>query len=272
MISVLKYLPPEISREAEKYIDRALEIRLTAGSAAAITIGDEVIELEGKITAAQLRTALSFICHGAPYSAQSSLKEGYITLEGGHRVGVCGRIASDNMVEPGALCFRIAREIKGAAQDIAPFLGQNILFVSPPGCGKTTILRDAARIAGEKMPVCIVDERSEIAAVYKGVPQMDIGRLSCVLDGVEKSRGMLMALRAMAPKIIVTDEIGGEGDVRALWRCINAGVKIMTSVHGYDENDIKRTPALYELISSGAFEKIVVLKGRGEIKRVIDNA
>lgn len=276
MNKILQYLPTEAAREIEPIIDSVREIRLmSTGVAAAVTDGG-TIRLSAEITPVQLKNTLNYICRGAAYSSQHSLCEGYVTIEGGHRVGVCGRIATGSggavMLEPSALCFRVARQIVGAAEKIEKHLGGNILIISPPGCGKTTILRDAARILGNRVPVCIVDERSEIAAVYRGVPQMDIGTYSCVLDGVNKADGILMALRAMSPRVIVTDEIGSDRDTEAIYSLINAGVKIAASVHGYSKDDVYRRGALGELIASGIFDCIAVLRGRGELKEVYSNA
>ncbi len=276
MESVLKYLPSEIAREAEKYIDIAEEIRLMAGGGAAVVAEGEIFSLDCRVSRTQLQNILNFICRGAAYSSQTELREGFVTIEGGHRVGVCGRLAPGNsggaMVEPSALCFRIAREIKGAADKIKEYIGKNILVISPPGCGKTTLLRDAARIAGNKMPVCVVDERSELAAVYRGEPQMDVGKYTCVLDRVKKAKGMLMALRAMSPKIIVTDEIGSNEDADAVYEIINAGVRLMTSVHGYGREDVRRRGRMGELLDGGLFDVIVILKNRGEIEAVRSGA
>lgn len=272
MNNILRYLPADVAREAEPYMEEAREIRLMSNGVAAVATPEGLIRLPAEVGAAQLRATLNFICRGAAYSAQSTLREGYVTVEGGHRVGVCGRLTygADGaaMVEPSALCFRVAREIIGAAKKIEKYLGGNLLIISPPGCGKTTMLRDAARILGERAPVCVVDERSEIAAVKNGVPQMDVGRFTCVLDGVKKADGMLMAVRAMAPRVIVTDEMGGESDVEAVYRAVNSGVSVMTSVHGFDAGDVRRRSAVGAMLDRRLFSCVVTLRGVGEIAEV----
>ena len=272
MNTILQYLPAEAAREAEPLMDSAREIRLMSNGAAAVMTDKGLIRLPVVITQSQLRNTLNYICRGAAYSAQHSLREGYVTLEGGHRVGVCGRLAvgagGEAMVEPSALCFRVAREITGAAKALERYLGGSILVISPPGCGKTTLLRDAARMLGDREPVCIVDERSELAAMRGGVPQMDVGAYTCVLDGVKKPQGMMMALRAMSPRAIVTDEIGGDEDAEAIFRAVNSGVAVMTSVHAADAGEVRRRTALGGLLDRHIFGCVVTLGGVGVITEV----
>ncbi len=271
MEQLLRYLPAEVGRRAMPYMDIAREIRLMSTGVSAVVTDRDIIDLDAPVTASQLRGILNFICRGAAYSSQNTLREGFVTIEGGHRVGVCGHLSAVGegaMLEPSALCFRIARQVVGAAGKIERYLDRNLLIISPPGCGKTTILRDAARILGNRSPVCIVDERSEIAAVTHGVPQLDVGKFTCVLDGVKKSKGMLMALRSMSPRVIVADELGAEEDTEAVYALVNAGVRLITTVHGFGPEDAARRGRLGELIEGGIFNTVITLCGTGEIKDV----
>lgn len=271
MEELLRYLPAEVERRLLPYMDTAREIRLMSTGVTAVVTNRGIIDIDAPVTAAQIKSILNFICRGAVYSSQNTLREGFVTLEGGHRVGVCGRLSGDVMLEPSALCFRVAREIPGAAEKLRPYLDGSVLIISPPGCGKTTMLRDAARILGEREPVCVVDERSEIAAAVRGTPRLDVGRYTCVLDGVNKAKGMLMALRSLSPRYIVTDEIGSEADCEAVYALADAGVGLITSVHGYGPRDAARRGRLGELLDRGLFASVVTLKGLGEIKEVIRN-
>ncbi len=271
MEHLLRYLPAEVGRKAVRYMDIAREIRLMSTGVSAVVTEREIIDLEAPVTAAQLRGILNFICRGAAYSSQNTLREGFVTIEGGHRVGVCGHLTTVGegaMLEPSTLCFRVARQVIGAAGKIKPYLNGNLLIISPPGCGKTTMLRDAARILGAAAPVCVIDERSEIAAVTHGVPQLDVGKYTCVLDGVQKSKGMLMALRSMSPRVIIADELGGDEDVEAVYTLVNAGVRLITTVHGYGPEDVVRRGRLGELMENGIFNSVITLCGLGDIKDV----
>lgn len=228
------------------------------------------------------------------YAYQEEVKQGYLTIKGGHRIGIVGKavLAADGSIqyikEISGFNIRVAKAVKGCGQRVLSHIIKNptdiysTLIVSPPGTGKTTLLRDLTRILsdGSKMPffqglnMGVVDERSEIAACYKGVPQNDVGKRTDVLDACPKATGMLMLLRSMAPNVIVVDEIGGAEDAQAI-RCVaNAGVRILATAHGYGEhacNDLRKDAR--DLIREGIFQKIIVLdasRGVGTVKRVLD--
>jgi len=233
---------------------------------------------------------LALICDCSYYALEEQLASGYITIPGGHRVGLSGQVASwgnghTRLTEIGGLSFRIAREIKGLAEPLLRRLvtreGRmpSTLVISPPGCGKTTLIRDMARILGEGLPslglrpsqVGIVDERSEIASCFQGVPQLDVGPRADVLDRCLKAKGMMTLLRAARPDVLVTDELGGEEDAKAVAQTICAGVSVIATCHGNDVEDVRRRPYSSWLVNAGYFEMAVVLsrrKGPGTLEYV----
>lgn len=225
------------------------------------------------------------------YAFEDEMKQGYITIQGGHRVGICGSC----VVEKGSIKtiknissinFRIAREVKGCSDNILPYIisGDNVLntiIISPPKCGKTTILRDLTRqISNGIKPlsfngknVVVIDERSEIASCFKGIPQMDIGIRTDVLDSGPKSEGIIMAIRSMAPNIIICDEIGTAADMNSIILALNSGVNLITTIHGYNEEDLYKRPVFKELLENRVFQKGVILsnrKGIGTIEYIYD--
>ncbi|MDI3279783.1 MAG: stage III sporulation protein AA [Bacillota bacterium] len=236
------------------------------------------------------RTVELITCHSL-YAWEEELSGGFITLPGGHRVGLVGRA----LVERGAvrglkqfsgLNFRLARQVVGAADPILPLildeqtgLPVSTLIVSPPRCGKTTILRDLARqlsdgapaLRGARFQVGIVDERSELAGCVGGVPQWDVGLQTDVLDGCPKAQGIMMLLRGMSPEVIVTDELGREEDADAVAEAAAAGVVVLASAHAGDLEDLRRRPSLHRLLTGGAFRRAVVLsrrRGPGTVEKV----
>ena len=219
--------------------------------------------------------SLQLMCENSIYAMSEKLKSGFLTLPGGHRAGICahtvcegGKIVSIRDIS--AISIRIAHQCIGFAEKIIDEITdgkhiKNTLVISPPRCGKTTLLRDIARLLGGGkflFKTAIVDERSEIAAMYKGKAYNDVGFLTVVMDNCPKAEGILMLLRSMTPDVIITDEIGGDDDVYAIRNLINAGVKIICSCHGYDEEDASRRGRLGELIKQRIFEKIIILSAR----------
>src|SRR5699024_2361318 len=183
-----------------------------------------------------------------------------------------------------SLNIRIAKEKKGVALPILPYLVEggrllNTLVISPPQHGKTTLLRDLARVisygnvhlSGKK--VGIVDERSEIAACVHGMPQRDVGPRTDILDACPKAEGIMMMIRSMSPDVIIADEIGRPEDTVAIQEALNAGVCMMTSVHGSSLSDITRRPTFSRMIGQGMFQRYILLgrsKGVGTVESIFD--
>lgn len=204
-------------------------------------------------------------CQHSVYAYSENIKDGFITLTGGHRVGIGGRAVAGkdgifNLVEFSSVNIRIAREYKDSAKDIIAKLSKdkriyNTIIIAPPGAGKTTVLRDIARRMSQKFKVSIIDERFEIAAQRLGVSQFDIGLETDVLSGFSKSAGIKHALRSLSPDVIICDEIGTEEDVFSIKNILKGGCKIITSMHGYSIEEAKEKK--YELMS--LFEVAVLM-------------
>ncbi|WP_232696085.1 stage III sporulation protein AA [Brevibacillus daliensis] len=223
------------------------------------------------------------------YALDEELRRGYITVAGGHRIGIAGRVVLERGEVRGirditSFNIRIAREKKGAAKSLVGSLFeqgvfQSTLLISPPQCGKTTILRDLARLLSygnehaSSKKVGIVDERSEIAGCYQGVPQKDVGPRTDVLDACPKASGMMMMIRSMSPDVLVVDEIGRHEDGEAIWEALHAGVAVLSSAHGSSLEDVMNRATLHKLISERVFKRYVVISRRsgvGTIEGIYD--
>jgi len=222
------------------------------------------------------------------YAFQEELKNGFLTVAGGHRVGFSGKIvlAEGKVKTLGhifSLNIRISKEIKGCADKILPFLHHgetffHTLILSPPGCGKTTLLRDVIRQVSNGVEgyfcgktVGVVDERGEIAGCYLGIPQKDVGIRTDVLDGCPKVYGMEMLLRSMSPEMIAVDELGGEDEKSAIEHIINSGVTLFCTAHGRELADLSRRPFWQKFLEEKVFGAIVVLGGGTGVVQAIYN-
>lgn len=208
------------------------------------------------------------------YTLEEELKRGYVTIQGGHRVGLAGKVILENGVvkairDVSSFNFRIAREKLGIAEKLTPYLYEDswlhTMIIGPPQTGKTTLLRDFARIisGGDTrfvpLKVGIVDERSEIAGSVGGVPQLTFGPRVDVLDACPKAEGMMMMIRSMSPDILVVDEIGRKEDCEAIMEAVHAGIKLFMTTHGNSLEEVRNRPILRPLIDLGIFQRFVIL-------------
>lgn len=241
-----------------------------------------------RIRREELQEVVEYISNYSLYAYEEELRQGYLTIQGGHRIGTAGKIILENrqiksMGNITCLNIRLAHEVLGCGERVLPNLlqGRNLchtLIVSPPRQGKTTLLRDLIRLLSSGSPVMpgmtvgVVDERSEIGACYRGEPQNDLGYRTDILDACPKVEGMMLLVRSMAPEVIAVDEIGSREDVEAMEYVINSGVKILATVHGSSMEDIKAKPVLGRLVQEKVFQRYIVLSGRkvGQIREVFD--
>ena len=290
---IYPYLGQRISKYIEKLPTSTLcnisEIRLRANGAVSVTVGNKnTIVYNEKNEPLSLELSenseiFTRLCNGTVYQFENQIKNGYITIQGGHRVGFCGTAIyeGDRLVtlkDITSITFRISRQIKNAAREI---IGNIInddkiysaLIVSEPCGGKTTILSDLARLVSNLGKRCaVVDERGEICSVYEGVPQKDIGSLTDVLNGYSKGDGMMTALRCLSPQLIICDEIGSRSDADAMLEAMNACVPVIATAHASNEDDLLGRPQIECLVDYGAIDKIFFLQGNanpGVVRKVI---
>lgn len=247
--------------------DNLSEIRVRAGKPDRYRLLDGG-EIQGPVRDhASLRNLAQMLMEDSVYACEDELREGYFTAAEGCRVGVCGKMSVSggrilNMSAIGSLCIRIPREIKGCARELLPHIRDNLLILSPPGLGKTTLLRDLARMASESgLNVAVADERGELAACREGVPSLDLGTRTDVMDGCPKSLSIPMLIRSSAPDLIIADEIGGTEDARALREAAYSGVSIAASAHAGSIEDAFLRGELYSLLKENLFKTIVLLGG-----------
>ncbi|WP_449536910.1 stage III sporulation protein AA [Ferdinandcohnia sp. Marseille-Q9671] len=223
------------------------------------------------------------------YTLEEELKRGYVTIQGGHRVGLAGKVITENgkvkaIRDVTSFNIRIAKQKIGVATPLATHLydsyWKNTIIIGPPQTGKTTLLRDLARLISTgveargipAMKVGIVDERSEIAGCVKGVPQASLGPRVDVLDACPKAEGMMMMIRSMSPDVLIVDEIGREEDSQAIMEAVNAGVSLIVTAHGHQVSDLLKRPSLERIVKAGVIERFVELsrtKGPGTIKSIL---
>lgn len=274
-------------------LNKLQEIRLRVGKPLILVYKNRELMLPVKrsekyrVTKEDMRETLDYICHYSLYAYETEMRQGFITVEGGHRVGIAGKVILEddqikNMQYISSMNIRVSHEVVGCADSILPYITRNrevchTLIISPPRCGKTTLIRDLIRQISDGngyvkgCTVGVVDERSELGGCYLGIAQNDMGMRTDILDGCPKAEGMILLIRSMAPRVLAVDEIGGEDETRALEYAMQCGCKLIASVHGKDLDEIAEKPGLQGLVMHRRFERYVVLddgKHPGIVKEI----
>ncbi len=294
MKDILRYFPGKIQNILNEEIGEKYnileEIRIRVQKPIILKFNNNEKIVRYLCNTEEILNILQAICENSIYTYQKQIAEGFVTIQGGHRVGISGSCVIENgkvinINYVNSLNFRISRQVIGVGKKILKHILDleeknlyNTLIISPPGAGKTTLVRDIVRqvSSGIKdykfkgLNVGLVDERGEIAALYKGVPQNDVGVKTDVIENVSKAIGMKMLIRSMAPQVIVADEIGNYEDVEAINYAICSGCKGIFTAHGSTFDDIYLNPVLKNLINVKIFEVIIFLdvKNKGVLKEV----
>ncbi len=232
-----------------------------------------------------IREMMEYISRYSLFSFENEMKNGYITIAGGHRIGIAGKVIVEdgnvkNFQYISSINIRVAHEILGCGESVIPYIYDkgiyhSVLIVSPPGCGKTTLLRDVIRItsSGTKemvgQTVGVVDERSEIGGCFEGVSQNNLGIRTDILDACPKAEGMLMLLRSMSPDIIAVDEIGTREDMEAVEQIMHCGITVIATVHGGSLNEIQKNPYVESIIKNKGFQRYIILDRKNHIGNVM---
>ncbi len=306
---IINYFPARIKKILDKtgldFNREVLEIRLRVNQPLhLITYNDDFfVSLKGDKTSLaencflveqkDIQQALLILTENSLYAVERQLKEGFITIKGGHRVGFTGeavmkggKLKTINNIN--SLNYRLSREVIGSAAGVLAgvYNGKlkriyNTLIISPPLCGKTTILRDLVRIIStgckktgiKGFKTAVVDERSEIAGAYRGIAQSNIGLRTDLLDNCPKAAGMMLLIRSMSPEVIAVDEIGSREDMIAIREAVNAGVNLISTIHGRNLEEISCRPGMEKLFAEKVFKRFIILadkKGAGIIKKILD--
>lgn len=274
--AAVRLLPKTLRADAHRLPEadkrRCEELRLRRGrSAAALINGTERTISDSAITEDDILAVMEAATRSSLHAAQEELCRGYLSAEGGVRVGVCGTAAGGNGLRAfSSLSIRVPRAVTGCSDAVWGRVTEggfaSLLIVSPPGAGKTTLLRDIVRrLSDGGTRVCVADERGEIADAAGGLPGFDVGACTDVMTGVPKARAARMLLRSMSPKVLAMDEITGE-DESALLSAVGCGVRLLATAHGADIDEVRENPSCRRLFEARAFSRYAVVENRGGVR------
>lgn len=294
MEKIIRILPGEVSKlinvlpkEVKEGIE---EVRLRVNRPVEVTSKGQTLFLPNLFSKIDAEQFLDNLAGHSFYTIDEELRRGYITIEGGHRIGLAGKVILEEgrvkaLKHLASFNIRVAREKVGASDRFIPYLydgaWKHTMIIGPPQTGKTTLLRDLARIVSSgcrireipAMKAGVVDERSEIAGCMQGIPQLQFGPRIDVLDACPKAEGMMMMIRALSPDVLIVDEIGREEDKEAIMEGVNAGICLMMTTHGNSFEEIKKRPLLKEIIEQQVFQRFIELSrhdGPGTVVSIKD--
>lgn len=293
MKEIFAVLPEKINSylKDRSNLNKLQEVRVKVGKPLSIVMDNNETIFNYVITRDDVKAIIQKISNYSLYAFEEDIRQGYITIQGGHRVGLAGQcVIEDNSIKTirniTSLNIRVCREVIGCSNSLMNHLAENnrvnnTLIISPPKCGKTTLLRDITRnisngvsqIGLKGKRTVVIDERSEIAACYNGIPQMNVGIRTDVYDNCIKSDGMMMAVRGLSPEVIVCDEIGTYKDMEGLIMAYNSGVSIIATLHGRNIEELYRRPVFRDIVENNVIDKVVILsakKGVGTIEGIYD--
>ena len=291
IIRVLSESVQKIIEQERMDFSELQEIRLRIGQPVTVLYQNEELILptmyseKKRLGKQEMKETIEHISNYSLYAYEHELKQGFITIEGGHRVGMAGQVIMEggkikNMKYISSINIRVSHEVLDCANKIFPYITYNkqmyhTLIISPPRCGKTTLLRDVIRQISDGnrwikgCTVGVVDERSELG----GVIQNNLGMRTDILDRCPKADGMIMLIRSMAPQVVAVDEIGAKEDVHAIEYAMHCGCKMLATAHGDSMEEICKKPIFEKLIREKRFERYVILSNRyrlGGIEAVYD--
>lgn len=295
IIRVLSESVQKIIEQERMDFSELQEIRLRIGQPVTVLYQNEELILptmyseKKRLGKQEMKETIEHISNYSLYAYEHELKQGFITIEGGHRVGMAGQVIMEggkikNMKYISSINIRVSHEVLDCANKIFPYITYNkqmyhTLIISPPRCGKTTLLRDVIRQISDGnrwikgCTVGVVDERSELGGCYLGVIQINLGMRTDILDRCPKADGMIMLIRSMAPQVVAVDEIGAKEDVHAIEYAMHCGCKMLATAHGDSMEEICKKPIFEKLIREKRFERYVILSNRyrlGGIEAVYD--